>query len=53
MGIPTTRADTYFYRAEELRAIASEMKHTEPREQLERVANDYERMAENELIRRS
>lgn len=52
MAKEMTRADAYLYRAEELRAIASEMKHEEPREMLERVADDYERMADNELIRR-
>lgn len=41
------RAMTFRYRAEELRTIADGMTDEETREIMERIAEDYERMAEN------
>lgn len=46
-----SRAENYLERAEELRVLAADMKHDEPREIMERVAADYERMADRELLR--
>jgi hypothetical protein len=43
---PAERAQHYRFRAEVLRTVASEWKDSENREMLQRVANDYERMAD-------
>lgn len=39
------RAKDYLHRAEELRTLADEMKHDEPRETMLRIAADYEKWA--------
>jgi len=39
------RAEQYRFRAEELRAISASWLEEDARQMLERVANDYERMA--------
>ena len=41
------RAAQYRYRAQQVRAVAKQMWDTSRREELERVALDYERLADN------